>query len=136
MTAAGMVAGIAQRPARALALPRAAAVDRIPRSLLAAADFVLVSTEDQYGHVVAAGAQPILVTRSFSVTDSRGRARLLLGALLGPWRWRRVLLNEGIGSLAIAGGGGIEAARGAIGFRLAALLAGTRVVRPRAEGRD
>ncbi|GAA4166167.1 hypothetical protein GCM10022286_30390 [Gryllotalpicola daejeonensis] len=134
MSAATMPAPAQQRQVRALALPRAGDVDRIPRELLAAADFVLVSHQDQYRQAVKAGAQPILVTRSFSVTDSRGRARLLLGALIGPWRWRRVLLNEGIGSLAIAGDGGLPSVRGALGFRIAALLAGIAVVRPRTEG--
>jgi hypothetical protein len=126
----------AGRATRALALPGAARVDRIPRRLLEAADFLLVSDETQYAAAVQAGAQPILATRSFSVTDRRGRSRLLLGALIGPWRWRRVLLNEGVGSLAIVAPGGAgwrpASGTGAFGFRLAALLAGARVVRPRA----
>jgi hypothetical protein len=123
------MSGAATGQVRALALPQAAEAERIPAPLLAASEFVLVSNATQYATVTESGGQPILVTRSFSVTDSRGRARLLLGALIGPWRWRRVLLNEGIGALAIVGGGGAAAFRGALGFRVAAALAGTRVVK-------
>jgi hypothetical protein len=67
-------------------------------------DFVLVSSEVQYAEVLSGGGQPILITRQFSVTDRRGRVRLLLGGLIEPWRWRRVLLNEGINALHIFSG--------------------------------
>ncbi|HEY0248649.1 MAG TPA: hypothetical protein VGC45_10345 [Gryllotalpicola sp.] len=109
------------REVRALAIPGGVDVAGMPRERLVAGDFVLVSDADQYAAAVAAGAQPILVTLSFSVTDSRGRMRLLLGDLLAPWRWRRVLLNEGITRLTVVPG------RGGLRFRVAAALARTRV---------
>jgi hypothetical protein len=103
----------------AVALPAGVAVRSMPPSLLTAQDFVLVSTREQYADAVALGAQPILVTLSFSVTDRRGRARLALGRLLAPWRWRRVLLNEGIAVLTVLPG------RGRRDFTIAARLART-----------
>ena len=103
----------------AVALPAGVAVGDVTAGLLTEQDFVLVSTSEQYAQAVALGAQPILVTLSFSVTDRRGRARLLLGRLLAPWRWRRVLLNEGVATLTVVRG------RGDRDFAIAAWLART-----------
>lgn len=129
-----MTAAVRSGAARAVAVPRGVAVERIPRRRLAACDFVLVSDEAQYDAAVAAGGQPILVTRSFSVTDRRGRARLLLGGLIEPWRWRRVMLNEGIGDLTVVRGAGVPATRDALGFRVAAALAHARTASARIAG--
>jgi hypothetical protein len=109
----------ATRQITAYALPRnwqSAKADVV----LKTADFVLVSTTLQYKHVIEVMGQPILITRKFSVTDSRGSMRLLLGGLIEPWRWRRALLNENITSLRILRG------EGSWVFRIAAILSRTR----------
>jgi hypothetical protein len=87
-------------------------------------DFVLVPSREIYETVSGLGGQPILTPLRFSVTDTRGRLRLLLGGLLEPWRWRRVLLNEGITSLVVYKG------RRSWVFTVAARLARTRVSAP------
>jgi hypothetical protein len=88
-------------------------------------DYVLAATPAQYESVLEHGGQPILITRRFSVTDSRGSLRLLLGGLIEPWRWRRVLLNEGIGMLHVYQGD-----RSWV-YKIAALLSRTSVTTSR-----
>ncbi|MCS5735572.1 hypothetical protein [Herbiconiux daphne] len=114
----------AVRDTRAMALPKDFAGStppvRIPDP--ASFDFVLVSTSDQYEYALSVGAQPILITRDFSVTDRRGKLRLRLGKLIEPWRWRRTLLNEGVTELTVPRAGGSAS------FRIASRLAKVRVI--------
>ena len=117
------VQGKLARPVGAYALPRN--WDGEGSISIKNVDFVLVSTPAQYAHVLELQGQPILITRKFSVTDSRGSMRLLLGRLIEPWRWRRALLNENITRLVVLRG------EGAWVFRVAAILARTRLTRGR-----
>ena len=124
MSAHGISAkGKVAHPINAYALPRN--WDSDETLAVNDVDFVLVSTPAQYAHVLELQGQPILITRKFSVTDSRGSMRLLLGRLIEPWRWRRALLNENITSLTVLRG------EGAWVFRVAAVLARTRLTRGR-----
>ena len=119
------VTGQSTKSIYAYALPRD--WDGAPGGLvLKGSDFVLVSTAAQYAQVLELQGQPILITRKFSVTDSRGSMRLLLGGLIEPWRWRRALLNENISRLAVLPGDGAWV------FRVAAILARTRLISIRA----
>lgn len=105
---------------RARALPPGWTTARVahegPSSAVQGFDVVLVSSREQYQAVAELGGDPILITRDFSATDRRGKLRLRLGVLLVPWRWRRTLLNEGVGELVVSNGLGSTA------FHLAARL--------------
>lgn len=86
------------------------------------ADFVLVTDERAWHEAARAGLDPVATHLRFSVTDRRSDAAARLGRFVMPWRWRRTILNAGIGV--------VYWRRGApLAPRLGALLAGSRVVR-------
>jgi hypothetical protein len=81
----------------------------------------LVTRADHFERLEELGLDVALVPRRFSVTDSRADRRARLGRLIMPWRWRRLLLNEGVTRLSAP-----------IGFwplpiMVGALMAGVRV---------
>lgn len=61
-----------------------------------ARDFTLVSTLDDYEALTAAGQNSILIQRRPSSHFSVPLVVRLAGPLIVPWRWRRLLLNEGV----------------------------------------
>lgn len=58
--------------------------------------FTLVSTPGDYEALTAAGHNSILIQRRPSSHFSVPLVVRLAGPLIVPWRWRRLLLNEGI----------------------------------------
>ncbi|ARU53021.1 hypothetical protein JOE63_002265 [Cellulosimicrobium cellulans] len=106
--------------------PEATAVLAVPGRAVAdsdrAADFVLVIDERQWHEAARAGLDPVATHLRFSVTDRRSDSAARLGRFVMPWRWRRTILNSGIGV--------VYWRRGApLAPRVGALLAGSRVVR-------
>jgi hypothetical protein len=81
----------------------------------------LVTRADHFELLEELGLDVALVPRRFSVTDSKADARARLGRLIMPWRWRRLLLNEGVTRLAVPVG------LWPAPIILGALLAGVRV---------
>ncbi len=65
--------------------------------------FTLVSTLADYEALTAAGHNSILVQRRPSSHFSVPLLVRAAGPLIVPWRWRRVLLNEGVSAVVIAG---------------------------------
>jgi len=64
-------------------------------------DFVLVGSTRDYHEALKLGFQPILVQQRFSVTDRRASVPRAAGPLFRAWRWRRIMLNEGISALVL-----------------------------------
>jgi len=87
-------------------------------------DFVLVTHEADWRRAAEAGLDPVITHVRFSVTDARSDLAARLGAIVMPWRWRRTILNTGIGVVRYVPGAPVSPVVGA-------LLAGSRVVRER-----
>lgn len=85
-------------------------------------DFVLVTSEAGWRSVAEAGLDPVTTHVRFSVTDARSDLAARLGGLVMPWRWRRTILNTGIGVVYLEHGAPLAPLLGA-------LLAGARVRR-------
>lgn len=83
--------------------------------------FVFAETEDDYVRAIASGTQPILVQDRFSLTDQRAKVPRVALPLFRAWRWRRVMLNEGITVLVLRRGRSVGV------MILGALLAGVRL---------
>ena len=93
-------------------------------------DFVLTSSAIDYRRVLELGLQPILVQERFSVTDSKGGALRFLGPFFKAWRWRRILLNEGIKSISC------PPTIAAAPLMIASVLAGAKIHLIRLGGRE
>ncbi len=101
-------------------LPGAVTRDAMRR--LPDTDYVLVVREPDWWVVADAGRDPVTTHLRFSVTDARSDVAASLGRVVMPWRWRRTILNSGIGE--------VRRQRGApLAPLLGALLAGARVRR-------
>ena len=87
-----------------------------------ARQFTLVSTLADYDALTAAGQNSILIQRRPSSHFSVPLVVRLAGPLIMPWRWRRVLLNEGITTVAI------PRSLASTPLAVAALLARSRIV--------
>jgi hypothetical protein len=81
----------------------------------------LVTASEDFERLERLGCDVALMPLRFSVTDARAAWRARLGRLIMPWRWRRLLLNEGVTR--------IRAPRrpSSVPVVLGALLAGARV---------
>lgn len=103
-------------------LPARVTTDRLAR--LPATDYVLVASESDWRVAARAGLDPVTTHVRFSVTDARSDVAARLGRLVMPWRWRRTILNTGIGLVHSEPGAPFAPVLGA-------LLAGARVRRSR-----
>lgn len=93
------------------------ALGRLPET-----DYVLVVRESDWRVVADAGRDPVTTHLRFSVTDARSDVAASLGRIVMPWRWRRTILNTGIGVVHRQQGAPLAPVLGA-------LLAGARVRR-------